>query len=185
MIKEILDDADNRMSKSVDSLKSELSRLRTGRANTGLLDSIKVDYYGSSTPLSQVANVTVADSRTLAVQPWEKGLIQPIEKAIHESDLGLNPMSAGEVIRIPIPPLTQERRLDLVKLVKSEGEGGKVSVRNIRRDAISHIKELLKEKEISEDDERRAEDQVQKLTDSYVAAIDSMLKDKEEELMEI
>ena len=185
MINEILDDAKKRMSKSVDALKGELARLRTGRANTALLDNIKVDYYGSPTPLSQVANVTVADSRTLGVQPWEKGMVRVIEKAILESDLGLNPMSAGEIIRIPIPPLTQERRLNLVKLVKSEGEGGKVAVRNIRRDAISHIKELLKEKEISEDDERRAEDLVQKLTDSSVASIDKLLKEKEEELMEI
>ncbi len=185
MINEILDDAKKRMGKSVDALNGELSRLRTGRANTALLDNIKVDYYGNPTPLGQVANVTVADSRTLGVQPWEKDMVQVIEKAILESDLGLNPMSAGEIIRIPIPPLSQERRLDLVKLVKSQGEGGKVAVRNIRRDAISHIKELLKEKEISEDDERHAEEQVQKLTDSSVASIDSLLKGKEEELLEI
>ena len=185
MINEILDDAKIRMDKSVESLKSELMRLRTGRANTGLLDSIKVDYYGSPTPLSQVANINVQDARTLSVQPWEKNMMQPIEKAILESDLGLNPMSAGDVMRIPIPPLTQERRLDLVKIVKGEGEGGKVAVRNIRRDAISHIKELLKDKDISEDDERRAEEQVQKLTDTHVAIIDSLLKEKEEELMEI
>ncbi|MEN8711425.1 MAG: ribosome recycling factor [Arenicellales bacterium] len=185
MINEILDDAKIRMEKSVESLKSELMRLRTGRANTGLLDSIKVDYYGSPTPLSQVANINVQDARTLSVQPWEKNMMQLIEKAILESDLGLNPMSAGEVMRIPIPPLTQERRLDLVKIVKHEGEGGKVAVRNIRRDAISHIKELLKDKDISEDDERRAEEQVQKLTDSHVAIIDTLLKEKEEELMEI
>jgi len=185
MINEILDDARKRMNKSVDSLKSELMRLRTGRANTGLLDNIKVDYYGNPSPLNQVANVTVADSRTLSVQPWEKSMVAIIEKAILESDLGLNPMSAGDNIRIPIPPLTQERRLDLVKLVKSEGEGGKVAIRNIRRDAISNIKELLKEKEISEDDEHRAEDQVQKLTDSFIATIDAVLKEKEEELMEI
>lgn len=185
MINEILDDAKVRMEKSVESLKSELMRLRTGRANTGLLDSIKVDYYGSPTPLSQVANINVQDARTLSVQPWEKNMMQLIEKAILESDLGLNPMSAGEVMRIPIPPLTQERRLDLVKIVKHEGEGGKVAVRNIRRDAISHIKELLKDKDISEDDERRAEEQVQKLTDSHVAIIDTLLKEKEEELMEI
>lgn len=185
MINEILDDAKTRMVKSVESLKGELSRLRTGRANTALLDNIKVDYYGSPTALNQVANVTVADSRTLGVQPWEKGMVKAIEKAIMESDLGLNPMSAGEIIRIPIPPLTQERRLDLVKLVKAEGEGGKVAVRNIRRDAISHIKDLLKEKEISQDDERRAEDLVQKLTDSNVADIDVLLKEKEAELMEI
>lgn len=185
MINEILDDAKKRMNKSVDALKNELMRLRTGRANTGLLDSIKVDYYGNPSPLNQVANVTVADSRTLSIQPWEKSMVPAIEKAILESDLGLNPMSAGDNIRIPIPPLTQERRLDLVKLVKSEGEGGKVAIRNIRRDAISNIKELLKEKEISEDDEHRAEEQVQKLTDSFIATIDSVLKEKEEELMEI
>ncbi|MCK5360425.1 MAG: ribosome recycling factor [Gammaproteobacteria bacterium] len=185
MINEILDDAKTRMAKSVESLKTELSRLRTGRANTALLDNIKVDYYGSPTALNQVANVTVADSRTLGVQPWEKGMVQAIEKAIMESNLGLNPMSAGDIIRIPIPPLTQERRLDLVKLVKAEGEGGKVAVRNIRRDAISHIKDLLKEKEISQDDEHRAEDLVQKLTDKNVADIDVLLKEKEAELMEI
>ena len=185
MINEILDDAKTRMNKSVESLKSELTRLRTGRANTALLDSIKVDYYGSATPLSQVANINVQDARTLSVQPWEKNMVQAIEKAILESDLGLNPMSAGDVMRIPIPPLTQERRMDLVKVVKSEGEGGKVAVRNIRRDAISHIKELLKDKDISEDDERRAEEQVQKLTDTYVASIDGLLKEKEDELMEI
>ena len=185
MINEILDDAKKRMNKSVDALKNELMRLRTGRANTGLLDSIKVDYYGNPSPLNQVANVTVSDSRTLSVQPWEKSMVPIIEKAILESDLGLNPMSAGDNIRIPIPPLTQERRLDLVKLVKSEGEGGKVAIRNIRRDAISSIKELLKDKEISEDDEHRAEEQVQKLTDSFIATIDTVLKEKEEELMEI
>ena len=185
MINEILDDAKKRMNKSVDALKNELIRLRTGRANTGLLDSIKVDYYGNPSPLNQVANVTVSDSRTLSVQPWEKSMVPIIEKAILESDLGLNPMSAGDNIRIPIPPLTQERRLDLVKLVKSEGEGGKVAIRNIRRDAISSIKELLKDKEISEDDEHRAEEQVQKLTDSFIATIDTVLKEKEEELMEI
>ena len=185
MINEILDDAKTRMHKSVESLKSELTRLRTGRANTALLDSIKVDYYGSATPLSQVANINVQDARTLSVQPWEKNMVQAIEKAILESDLGLNPMSAGDVMRIPIPPLTQERRMDLVKIVKSEGEGGKIAVRNIRRDAISHIKELLKDKDISEDDERRAEEQVQKLTDTYVASIDGLLKEKEDELMEI
>ena len=185
MINEILDDAKTRMNKSVESLKSELTRLRTGRANVALLDSIKVDYYGSATPLSQVANINVQDARTLSVQPWEKNMVQAIEKAILESDLGLNPMSAGDVMRIPIPPLTQERRMDLVKVVKSEGEGGKVAVRNIRRDAISHIKELLKDKDISEDDERRAEEQVQKLTDTYVASIDGLLKEKEDELMEI
>lgn len=185
MINEILDDAKTRMVKSIESLKSELSRLRTGRANTALLDNIKVDYYGNSTPLNQVANVTVQDSRTLSVQPWEKSMVTTIEKAIMESDLGLNPVTAGEVIRIPIPPLTQERRLDMVKLVKNEGEGGRVAVRNIRRDAISQIKELLKEKEISEDDEHRAEDQVQKVTDSHIAIIDDLLKEKEAELMEI
>jgi ribosome recycling factor len=185
MIDEILADAKTRMAKSIESLRGELARLRTGRASTALLDSIKVDYYGNPTPLNQVANVTVADARTLSVQPWEKSMVQPIEKAIMESDLGLNPNSAGEVIRIPIPPLTEERRLDMVRLVKNEGEGGRVAVRNIRRDAISQVKELLKEKEISEDDEHRAEEQVQKLTDSQIAIIDEILKEKEAELMEI
>jgi ribosome recycling factor len=185
MIDEILADAKTRMAKSIESLRGELARLRTGRASTALLDSIKVDYYGNPTPLNQVANVAVADARTLSVQPWEKSMVQPIEKAIMEADLGLNPNSAGEVIRIPIPPLTEERRLDMVRLVKNEGEGGRVAVRNIRRDAISQVKELLKEKEISEDDEHRAEEQVQKLTDSQIAIIDEILKEKEAELMEI
>jgi ribosome recycling factor len=185
MIDDILDDAKKRMGKSVEALRAELARLRTGRANAGLLDSLRIEYYGSQTPITQVANVSVADARTLAVQPWDKQMVPQIEKAIMNSELGLNPVTAGDVIRIPIPPLTEERRRELVKMVRHEGEGGKVAVRNIRRDAISNIKELLKEKEITEDDERRAEEQVQKLTDSFVASIDEVLDEKEKELMEI
>jgi len=185
MIDDILKDTRIRMGKSVDALKHELGRLRTGRASTAMLDHLKVDYYGNPTPINQVANVTVMDARTLGITPWEKQMVPVIEKAILESDLGLNPVTAGEVMRIPIPPLTEERRHDLVRLVRQEAENGRVAVRNIRRDAIHHIKDLLKEKEITEDDEHRAEDEVQKLTDKWVAAIDEVVKEKEVELMEI
>jgi ribosome recycling factor len=185
MIDDILEDAKLRMGKSVEALKQELARIRTGRANTALLDGISVDYYGSATPINQVAAVSVSDARTLSVVPWEKQMVPVIEKAIMESELGLNPVTAGENIRIPIPPLTEERRRDMVKMVKGEGENAKVAVRNIRRDAIHHIKELLKEKEITEDDVRRSEDAVQKLTDSFVSAVDETVGGKEKELMEI
>ncbi len=185
MIEEIKQDAEARMGKSIESLKHELGKLRAGRAHPSLLDQISVDYYGNPTPLNQVSNVTATDARTLTVVPWEKSMVQPIEKAIMESDLGLNPATAGETIRIPLPPLTEERRRDLVKVVKSEGENAKVAVRNIRRDANSDFKDLVKEKEISEDDERRAEADVQKLTDKYVAEVDQLVKAKEEDLMEI
>ena len=185
MIKEIKDDAKIRMDKSVESLKGELSKLRAGRANPALLEQVSVDYYGTLTPLSQVANVSASDSRTLMVTPWEKSMVQPIEKAIMDADLGLNPATAGEIIRIPLPPLTEERRRDLVKVVKNEGESAKVAVRNIRRDANGDFKELLKEKEISEDEEHQAMDEIQKLTDGHVANIDKIVEEKEESLMEV
>ena len=185
MIDEIIKDAEVRMGKSVESLKTELTKIRTGRAHPSLLDQIQVDYYGAATPINQVANVAVEDSRTLSVTPWEKDMVQKVEKAIMSSDLGLNPATAGTVIRIPMPPLTEERRRDLVKVVKQEAEGARVAIRNIRRDANSDFKDLLKEKEISEDEERKAEENVQKVTDSYIAKIDQVLADKEAELMEV
>ena len=185
MLDEIRDDAKVRMGKSVENLKQELVKVRTGRANTGLLDHITVEYYGSPVPLNQVASITVSDPRTLTVTPWEKNMVQPVEKAIIASDLGLNPNTAGTTIRIPMPPLTEERRRDLVKVVRQEGEHAKVAVRNIRRDANHHCKELLKAKDITEDEERRAEQDIQKLTDQFVAAIDDVLNEKENELMEI
>ena len=185
MIEDIKRDASERMDKSVASLRQELTKMRTGRAHTSLLDHITVEYYGSEVPLNQVSNVNVEDSRTLTVTPWEKTMVQPIEKAIMSSDLGLNPATAGTVIRVPLPPLTEERRKDMIRLVRQEAEGGRVAVRNIRRDAISDIKDLLKEKMISEDEERRAEDEIQGITDKHTALIDEILASKEEELMEI
>ena len=178
-------DAGERMSKSVAALKSELTKIRTGRAHTSLLDHITVEYYGSQVPLNQAANVGVEDSRTLVVTPWEKDMVQVIEKAIMGSDLGLNPATAGTVIRVPLPPLTEERRKDMIRVVRHEAEGGRVAVRNIRRDAMHDVKELLKEKMIGEDEEHRAETDIQTVTDKYVAEIDKVLKVKEDELMEI
>ena len=185
MIDEIIQDAETRMGKSIDSLHTELAKIRTGRAHPSILDQVKVDYYGTETPLSQVANINIEDSRTLAVTPWEKPMVAAIEKAIMGSGLGLNPMSAGTVIRIPLPPLTEERRRDLVKLVKHEAENSRIAIRNIRRDANSDFKDLLKEKEISEDLSHQAEDSVQKLTDKFVAEVDKVMAVKETELMEI
>lgn len=185
MLDEIKKDAATRMAKSVASLQQELTKIRTGRAHTSLLDHVTVEYYGSQVPLSQVANVGVEDSRTLTVTPWEKDMVQPIEKAIMSSDLGLNPATAGTVIRVPLPALTEERRKDMIRVVRNEAEGGRIAVRNIRRDALGDIKELLKEKMIGEDDERRGEAEIQVITDKYVAQIDSVLADKESELMEI
>jgi ribosome recycling factor len=185
MIDEIKEDARTRMGKSIEAFKHELSKIRTGRAHPSLLDHIKVDYYGSDVPLAQAANVSVEDSRTLLVTPWEKSMVQVIEKAIMTSDLGLNPNTAGTAIRIPMPPLTEERRKDLVRIVRSEAEGARVAVRNIRRDANNDFKELLKEKEISEDEEHRAQDDIQKLTDHFVEEADKLLAVKEAELMEI
>ncbi len=185
MIDEILTDAETRMGKSVDSLRTELTKIRTGRAHPSLLDQIMVDYYGTDTPIKQVANVTVEDSRTLAVAPWEKQMVAVVEKAIINSGLGLNPATSGNLIRIPMPPLTEERRRELVKVVKGEGENAKIAIRNIRRDANSDFKDLLKEKEISEDECRQSEDSVQKHTDKYVANVDEVIAVKEKELMEI
>ena len=185
MLDEIKKDAADRMSKSVASLKQELTKLRTGRAHTSLLDHITVDYYGSQVPLNQVSNVGVEDSRTLTVTPWEKAMVPVIEKAILNSDLGLNPASAGTVIRVPLPALTEERRKDMIRVVRNEAEGGRIAVRNVRRDAIGDVKDLQKEKLIGEDEERRAEDEIQAITDKYVAEIDRVLADKESELMEI
>jgi ribosome recycling factor len=185
VIDEILTDAGSRMSKSVDSLRTELTKIRTGRAHPSLLDQISVDYYGTESPINQVANVTVEDSRTLAVAPWEKQMVSVIEKAILNSGLGLNPSTAGTLIRIPMPPLTEERRRELVKVVKNEGENTKIAIRNIRRDANGDFKNLLKDKEISEDESRQAEDSVQKLTDKYVVNVDEVIAVKEKELMEI
>ncbi|MDH4074067.1 MAG: ribosome recycling factor [Gammaproteobacteria bacterium] len=185
MIEDIKKDTGARMDKSVAALAQELTKLRTGRAHTSLLDHITVEYYGTEVPLNQVANVNVEDSRTLTVSPWEKNMVQPIEKAILTSDLGLNPATAGTIIRVPLPPLTEERRKDMIRLVRHEAEGGRVAVRNIRRDAISAMKELLKEKMISEDDERRGEEAIQAITDKHVATIDEMLARKESELMEV
>ena len=173
------------MGKSVDSLRSDLIKIRTGRAHPSLLDQIVVDYYGTDTPINQVANVTVEDARTLAVAPWEKQMVAVVEKAIMNSGLGLNPSTAGNLIRIPMPPLTEERRRELVKVVKNDGENAKIAVRNIRRDANSDFKELLKEKEISEDESRQAEDKVQKITDKYIASVDDVIVVKEKELMEV
>lgn len=185
MINEIVQDAGARMSKSIDSLKQSLGKVRTGRAHPSLLDHLKVDYYGSEVPISQVANIGVEDARTLTVTPWEKPMVQVVEKAILTSDLGLNPATAGTVIRIPMPPLTEETRRGLVKVVRQDGEAAKVAIRNIRRDANSDFKDLLKEKEISEDEERKAQEQIQQLTDKYVSEVDKVLAVKEAELMEI
>jgi ribosome recycling factor len=185
VIEDIIKDAGERMQKSIAALKSELAKIRTGRAHTSLLDHIHVDYYGSEVPLSQVANINVEDPRTLTVVPWERSMVQVIEKAIMTSDLGLNPATAGMTIRVPMPMLTEERRRDLVKVVRHEVENGRVSVRNIRRDANSNLKDLLKEKEISEDDEHRAQERIQKLTDESIARMEEMLATKEQELMEV
>ena len=185
MIDEILADAKSRMAKSVETLRHDLTKLRTGRAHTSLLDHITVDYYGSEVPLRQVANVNVEDARTLIVTPWEKPMVAVIEKAIMKSDLGLNPNTAGTVMRIPLPPLTEERRRDMIKVVRHEAEGARVAVRNIRRDANNDFKELLKEKEISEDEDRRAQEQIQKLTDQAIAEIEKVTQAKEAELLEI
>ncbi|MFU8784061.1 ribosome recycling factor [Aliidiomarina sp.] len=185
MINEIIADAKDRMNKSVEALSSQMSKIRTGRAHPSLLDSVMVPYYGTDTPLKQLANITIEDSRTLAVTVFDKSSSGAVEKAILTSDLGLNPAGAGNVIRVPLPALTEERRRDLVKIVRHEAEQGRVAVRNVRRDANSDIKELLKEKEITEDDDRKAQDNIQKLTDEFVKKIDEVLAAKEAELMEV
>ena len=185
MIADIKKTAEDKMRKSVEALKADFHKVRTGRAHTGILDHVKVDYYGSMMPINQVANISVIDAHTLGVQPWEKPMVGKVEKAIRDSDLGLNPASVGELIRVPMPPLTEERRKELVKLVRSEAENGKVAVRNIRRDAIAHLKDLVKSKESSEDEERRAQDEVQKMTDKYIAEIDKITAEKEKDLMAV
>jgi ribosome recycling factor len=185
MIPELKKTAEGKMQKSLEALRLDLQKVRTGRAHTGLLDHVQVDYYGSMVPVNQVANVTLVDARTIGVQPWEKGMLQKVEKAIRDCDLGLNPASQGDLIRVPMPALTEERRKELIKVVKGEGENGKVSIRNLRRDANNSLKEALKNKEISEDDERRSQDEIQKLTDKFVAEVDKLLVDKEKELLQI
>jgi ribosome recycling factor len=184
-IADIKKTAEAKMAKSIDALKGELQKIRTGRAHPGILDQVHVDYYGSMVPISQVANVSLLDARTISVQPWEKGLAAKIEKAIRESDLGLNPASQGDLIRVPMPALSEERRRDLTKVVRHTGEDAKVAVRNLRRDANEHLKKLLKDKTVAEDDERRAQDEVQKLTDRTVTEIDRMVHAKEAEIMAV
>jgi len=176
---------EQKMQKSIEAFRADLAKVRTGRAHTGLLDHVQVDYYGSMVPISQVAAVSLADARTISVQPWEKKMVQAVEKAIRDGDLGLNPATMGDVIRVPMPPLTEERRKELTKVVKGEAEGAKVAVRNLRRDANEQFKKLVKDKAISEDDERRGQDEVQKLTDKFVAEIDKLVAEKEKEIMTV
>lgn len=177
--------AEGKMAKTIDAFKADLAKVRTGRAHTGLLDHVQVDYYGSMVPISQVANVNLVDARTIGVQPWEKKMVQAVEKAIRESDLGLNPATMGDLIRVPMPALTEERRKELTKVVKHEAEGAKVAVRNLRREANEQLKKLVKDKAISEDEERRAQDEVQKLTDRYIAEVDKLVGQKEQEIMTV
>lgn len=185
MIPELKKTTEQKMQKSLESLRADLGKVRTGRAHTGILDHVQVDYYGSMMPINQVANITLIDARTIGVQPWEKPLVAKVEKAIRDSDLGLNPASQGDVIRVPMPALTEERRRDLIKVVKHEGENAKIAMRNLRRDANAHLKDALKKKLISEDDERRAQDDIQKLTDRYVIEVDRLLAEKEKDLMAV
>ena len=185
MIADVKKTAEQKMRKTVEALKTDLAKVRTGRAHTGLLDHVMVDYYGTSTPIPQVGNVTLLDARTIAVSPWDKKMAPAIEKAIRDSDLGLNPAAMGETVRVPMPVLTEERRKDLIKVVRHEGENARVAVRNVRRDAIHHLKELLKQKKVAEDEERRAQDDIQKLTDRSIADIDKLLQQKEADLMAV
>ncbi len=185
MIPELKKTAEGKMQKSLEALKADLQKVRTGRAHIGLLDHVQVDYYGSMVPVNQVANITLVDARTIGVQPWEKPMLQKVEKAIRDCDLGLNPASQGDLIRVPMPALTEERRKEMIKIVKTEGEGVKVAIRNLRRDANAHLKDALKKGEIPEDDERKAQDDVQKLTDRYIVEVDKMLAAKEAELMQV
>jgi ribosome recycling factor len=177
--------ATEKMGKSVDTLKHDLQKIRTGRAHTGLIDHLRVDYYGSEVPINQVASISLSDARTISIQPFEKKMIQVVEKAIRDSDLGVNPATSGDVVRVPMPALTEERRKELAKLVKHEGENAKVAVRNIRRDAMNHVKALLKDGEVSEDDDKRAEKEIQQLTDKSIADIDRIVADKEKELLAV
>ncbi|MEC5386492.1 ribosome recycling factor [Uliginosibacterium sp. H3] len=185
MIPDLKKTVEGKMQKSIEVLKNDLGKVRTGRASTGLLDHIMVDYYGSPTQLTQVANVSLLDARTLGVQPWEKTMLAKVEKAIRDSDLGLNPSAVGDVVRVPMPALTEERRRELIKVVKGEGEDAKVAIRNLRRDANSSLKDALKAKDIAEDEERKAQDDVQKLTDKYIAEVDKMLAQKEQDLLQV
>jgi len=185
MIADVKKSAEHKMQKTLETLKTDLGKVRTGRPHTGILDHVMVDYYGSPMPINQVANVTLMDARTISVSPWEKKMVGAIEKAIRDSDLGLNPSSMGELIRVPMPALTEERRRDLIKVVRGEAENARVAVRNVRRDANGTLKDLLKEKEVSEDEERRAQEDIQKLTDRYIAEIDKVLQGKETDLMAI
>jgi len=185
MIADIKKSAEEKMKKTLETLKNDLGKIRTGRAHTCLLDHVMVDYYGTPTPINGVANVTLLDARTLAVTPWEKKMVSAIDKAIRDSDLGLNPATMGETVRVPMPALTEERRKDLIKVVHKEGEGARVAVRNIRRDANNHLKDLLKQKKVAEDEERRAQDDVQKLTDRHIAEIDKLLAAKEADLIAV
>lgn len=185
MIAELKKNTEQKMLKSLESLKSDLGKVRTGRAHTGILDHVQVEYYGSPVPLSQVANVSLIDARTISVQPWEKTMLAKVEKAIRDADLGLNPSTMGELVRVPMPALTEERRKELIKLVRSEAENSRVAVRNLRRDANNQLKEAVKSKEISEDEERRAQDDIQKLTDRHIAEVDKILAQKEQDLMQI
>lgn len=185
MLEDLKKDAQVRMTKSIESLRHDLKKLRTGRAHTSLLDHVMVDYYGSDVPINQVANISIQDARTLVVSAWEKQMVPVIEKAILNSDMGLNPVTAGEVMRVPLPPLTEERRKDMTRVVRQEGENARVAIRNIRRDVLSDVKQLLKEKEITEDDERRMQDEIQKITDKNVAEVDKLIEAKEKDLMEI
>ena len=184
-IADIKSTAEQKMARSIDSFKAELQKIRTGRAHVGLIDHLKVDYYGSDVPINQVASISLSDARTIAIQPFEKKMIQVVEKAIRDSDLGVNPATSGDVVRVPMPALTEERRKELAKIVKHEGENAKVAVRNIRRDAMTHVKHLLKESEISEDDDKRAEKEIQQLTDKSIADIDKLVAEKEKDLMSV
>jgi ribosome recycling factor len=184
-VADVKKNTEQKMGKSIETLKADLAKVRTGRAHAGILDHVKVDYYGTPTQLSQVANITLIDARTIGVQPWEKKMVAPIEKAIRESDLGLNPATQGDLIRVPTPPLTEERRKEMVKLVKTEAEDAKIAIRNIRRDANEGLKKLLKDKAISEDDERRAQDDIQKLTDRFVTEVDKLVAEKEKEVLTV
>lgn len=185
MVNDIITDATQRMKKALESLKHDLARIRTGRAHVSLLEHVTVNYYGNQVPIAQASNVNVLDARTLGITPWDRNMVQELEKAILNSDLGLNPVTAGNVIRVPLPPLTEERRRDLIKVVRAEGEKARVAIRNVRREANHDLKELVKEKEITEDDERRGEEQVQKLTDALIKDVDKLLADKEKELLEV
>jgi ribosome recycling factor len=184
-IGDIKKQAAEKMAKSVETLKHDLSKVRTGRAHTGLIDHLRVDYYGSEMPINQVANVTLSDARTISIQPFEKKMVQAVEKVIRDSDLGVNPATSGDVIRVPMPALTEQRRKELAKIVKQDGENAKVAVRNIRRDAIQHLKNLLKESEVGEDEEKRAQEEVQKMTDKAIADIDRLVAEKEKDLMAV